>query len=128
MIPEDLKYTREHEWIKLEGEMATVGITEHAQKEMGDLVYVELPAKGDQVETGKPMGTVESVKAVSEVFAPVSGEVVEVNSLLLDQPEKINEDPHGAGWMARIKLAGKVDSSALMSAAEYRSFLEGEQD
>ena len=128
MIPEDVKYSREHEWVRIEGEMATIGITDHAQEELGDLVYVELPGQGDKVEAGKPMGTVESVKAVSEVFSPISGEVVERNESLLDHPEQMNEDPHGEGWMVRISCAGGVEPAGLMTAAEYQAFLDSGAD
>ncbi len=123
MIPDDVKYTKEHEWVRQEGRTVTVGITHHAQKEMGDLVFVELPRPGQQLKAGEPMGTVESVKAVSEVFAPVTGKVVEVNEALADHPEKVNQDPHGDGWMARIDLEG--EAQGLMTAAEYRAFLGG---
>ena len=124
MIPEDLLYTRQHEWVRIEGKVATIGITDHAQHEMGDLVFVELPNAGDQLQAGGPMGTVESVKAVSEVFCPVTGEVVESNSELLDHPERINEDPHGQGWLARIALAGSVEAAEFMSASDYQAFLD----
>ena len=124
MIPEELKYSREHEWVRIEGEVATIGITEHAQREMGDLVFVELPKVGDAVESGKPIGTVESVKAVSEVFAPVTGEVLEINEGLLDHPEQINGDPYGEGWLVRISLQGRAALEGLMSASEYQVFLD----
>ena len=124
MIPEDLKYTKEHEWVRLEGETAMVGITDHAQKELGDLVFVELPNVGDKVEAGKPMGTVESVKAVSEIFAPLSGEIAEINNILLEHPETINQDPHQGGWIAKITLSDAAESENLLTAAEYSSFLE----
>jgi glycine cleavage system H protein len=123
MYPENLKYSREHEWVRLEGDQATVGITAHAQEEMGDLVFIELPRVGTRLEAGKPMGTVESVKAVSEVFAPVGGEVVEVNPALADAPDLVNRDPHGAGWMARLRLAAPGEPPGLMTAAEYEAFL-----
>ncbi|MFQ5767057.1 MAG: glycine cleavage system protein GcvH [Acidobacteriota bacterium] len=124
MIPEKLRYTREHEWLQMEEDLATIGITHHAQSAMGDLVFVELPAKGDQVEAGQPLGSVESVKSVSEVFSPVKGEVVEVNTLLEEKPELVNEDPYGKGWLIRVALKGTP--SGLMTAAEYRAFLENE--
>ena len=110
--PEDYKYTKEHEWISVEGNEGTVGITYHAQAELGDVVYVELPAVGDHLEAGQPFGTIESVKAVSELYAPVSGEVTGVHEELLDQPELVNEDPHGAAWMVRVSMA---DSSETVS-------------
>jgi glycine cleavage system H protein len=121
MIPDDVKYTKEHEWVRIEGNTVTVGITHHAQEEMGDLVFVELPRPGARVEAGKPMGTVESVKAVSEVFAPVTGKVLAVNDALADHPEHVNKDPHGAGWIARIAVEG--EPAGFMTAAEYRAFL-----
>jgi len=123
MYPENLKYSREHEWVRLEGVTVTVGITAHAQEEMGDLVFIDLPPIGTRLEAGKPMGTVESVKAVSEVFAPVSGEVVEVNPALADSPDLVNRDPHGSGWMARVRLTTPGEPSGLMNAAEYEAFL-----
>lgn len=123
MIPEDLKYTKEHEWVRLEAGTATVGLSHHAQQEMGDLVFVELPEVGETVEAGKPMGTVESVKAVSEVFAPLAGEIAAVNEALADQPELVNQEPYGAGWLARITLADGASPEGLMTADEYRSFV-----
>ena len=124
MIPDDVKYSREHEWVRVENGVATIGITQHAQEQLGDLVFVELPGVGDAVETGNPMGTVESVKAVSEVFAPVTGKVVEINETLADHPERINEDPHGEGWIARIELGAAGEPGDLMTAAEYQAFIE----
>src|SRR5499433_3500226 len=101
--PRDRRYTKEHEWIEMKGDLATIGITDHAQHELGDVVFVELPKPGAKIETGKSFGTVESVKAVSEIYAPASGEVAEVNAGLHDTPEKINTDPHGDAWLIRIK-------------------------
>jgi glycine cleavage system H protein len=122
--PDAYRYTKEHEWISVEGDVGSIGITDHAQAELGDVVYVELPAVGDEVSANEPFGTIESVKAVSELYAPVSGEVVEVHDGLVDRPEIVNEDPHGEAWMIRVKLAdpGAVDD--LMSASDYVSFLE----
>jgi glycine cleavage system H protein len=122
MIPEDLRYSKEHEWLRLEDGTATIGITHHAQEEMGDLVFVELPAAGDSVATGKVLGTVESVKAVSELFSPVDGEVVAVNVALVDRPELVNQDPYGEGWLLRVRVARGGEQ--LMSAAEYQSYLQ----
>ncbi len=122
MVPEDLKYSREHEWLRMEGDTATIGITDHAQQEMGDLVFVELPAEGDSLATGEVLGTVESVKAVSELFAPVEGEVVAVNAALIDRPELVNQDPYGEGWMLRVRVEG--GGEGLMNAAEYQSYLQ----
>ncbi len=124
--PDEYSYTKEHEWISVEGDIATVGITDHAQAELGDIVYMELPAVGDQLEAGQPFGTIESVKAVSELYAPFSGEVTEVHEDLVDRPEIVNEDPHGAAWMAKIKLADPSAVDGLMSASDYRSFLEAD--
>jgi len=122
--PEDYKYTKEHEWIAVEGNEGTVGITYHAQAELGDVVYVELPAVGDHLEAGQPFGTIESVKAVSELYAPVSGKVTEVHEELLDQPELVNEDPHGAAWMVRLSMADSSEMKGLLSFSDYVSFLE----
>ena len=122
--PEDYKYTKEHEWIAVEGNEGTVGITYHAQAELGDVVYVELPAVGDHLEAGQPFGTIESVKAVSELYAPVSGEVTGVHEELLDQPELVNEDPHGAAWMVMVSMADSSEMEGLLSFSDYVSFLE----
>ncbi len=124
-VPEELSYTRSHEWIRTEGETATVGITDHAQDELGDIVFVELPEEGATLEAGDSFGTVESVKAVSDLYTPVGGEVVEVNEALNDSPEKINEDPYGDGWIVKLRTSG--DASDLLSASEYEQFLEEEE-
>jgi glycine cleavage system H protein len=126
IYPDDLKYTKEHEWLALNGVVGTVGITHYAQSELGDIVYVELPATGSPVVAGEEFGTVESVKAVSEIFAPVSGEVLEVNTLLATSPETINKDPYGDGWLLKIKLADPKDLDSLMSAAAYSKYIEEE--
>ena len=126
IYPDDLKYTKEHEWLALNGSVGTVGISHYAQSELGDIVYVELPAAGSQVVAGEEFGTVESVKAVSEIFAPVSGEVLEVNASLASTPETINKDPYGDGWLLKIKLADPKDLDSLMTAAEYRKYIEEE--
>lgn len=123
MYPDHFRYTKEHEWIAVEGGVGTVGITDHAQKELGDIVYVDLPKPGDLVEKMKVMGSVESVKAVSEIFSPVSGEVLEVNTALADAPEMLNQDPHGAAWLIKIKLRDPDELSDLLSAAEYQAYL-----
>jgi glycine cleavage system H protein len=123
-FPEDLKYTREHEWVSVEGNVATIGITDHAQSQLGDVVFVELPAVGDRVEKADAFGVVESTKAVSDVYAPVSGEITEVNDDLPDNPELLNEDPYGDGWMVKIALGDSTDLDDLMSADEYRAYLE----
>ncbi|MGD8329196.1 MAG: glycine cleavage system protein GcvH [Acidobacteriota bacterium] len=122
--PGDYRYTKEHEWISVEGDVGTIGITDHAQAELGDVVYVELPAVGDQITAEEPFGTIESVKAVSELYAPVSGEVTEVHEHLVDSPEMVNEDPHKSAWMIRVKLADPAVVESLMSATEYTDFLE----
>jgi len=121
-IPADLKYTKEHEWASIEGDVATFGITDHAQDALGDIVFVELPEQGRVLEAGEAFAVVESVKAVSDVFAPVAGEVIEVNSALEGAPEKVNEDPYGAGWIARVKMSG--DTVDLLTADEYNAYLE----
>ena len=123
MYPENYRYTKEHEWVRLEGDIATVGITDHAQKELGDIVYVDLPKPGIIVEQGKAMGSVESVKAVSEIYSPVSGEVVEANEALAAAPEKLNQDPHGEAWLVKIRVSRPAEVDALLSAADYRSFI-----
>jgi len=127
-LPEDLKYTREHEWIALDGNVATVGITDHAQEQLGDVVYVELPGVGDHVEKSEPFGVVESTKAVSDIYAPVSGEVSEVNDDLPDNPELVNEDPYGDGWLVKIKVGDMTDLDDLLTAAEYRAFIEAPEE
>ena len=125
MYPENYRYTKEHEWVLAEGGAGTIGITHHAQGELGDIVYVDLPAVGAALEQGKTFGSVESVKAVSDIYAPVSGEVTEVNELLATAPEKLNEDPHGAGWLIKVKLSAPDEIKSLMTAAEYQSYLAG---
>jgi len=121
--PNDRRYTKDHEWLVLKGDVATVGITDYAQHELGDVVFVELPKTGAQVAAGKSFGTVESVKAVSEIYAPASGEVVEVNAGLHDTPEKINTDPHGDAWLIRIKMSNPADANSLMDAAAYEAYI-----
>ncbi|MDD3313381.1 glycine cleavage system protein GcvH [Pseudodesulfovibrio sp.] len=124
MIPEDLKYAKSHEWCKVDGDVATVGITHFAQEQLGDLTFVELPEVGDTFEAGAEMGSVESVKAASEIYSPVAGEVVEVNEALADAPEKVNEDPYGAGWMIKFKLA--AEPAGLLDAEAYAAVVESE--
>ena len=125
MHPENYRYTKEHEWVLADGGAGTIGITHHAQGELGDIVYVDLPSVGATLEQGKTFGSVESVKAVSDIYAPVSGEVTEVNELLATAPEKLNEDPHGAGWLIKVKLSAPDEIKSLMTAAEYQSYLAG---
>jgi glycine cleavage system H protein len=122
-VPEDLQYTKSHEWVRTEDDTATIGITDHAQEELGDVVFVELPDEGDTFDAGESFGTVESVKAVSDLYAPVGGEVVEVNSALEDAPEKINEDPYGEGWIVKLRTS---DEAALLSPEEYEKVVEEE--
>lgn len=123
MYPENYKYTKEHEWVSVEGDTGTVGITHHAQNELGDIVYVDLPQVGAVLAQGQSLGSVESVKAVSDIYAPISGEVIDANALLTSNPEKLNEDPHGDAWLVKIKLSSPDEIKNLMSAAEYQSYL-----
>ena len=123
MYPDNFRYTTEHEWVLAEGDSGTVGITFHAQHELGDIVYVDLPKIGTRSEKGVAFGSVESVKAVSEIFAPVSGKIVAVNELLADAPEKLNEDPHGAAWLVKIRMSKPDELGELMSAAEYQEHI-----
>ncbi len=127
MYPEQLKYTKEHEWVRLEGEVATVGITDHAQQELGDIVFVDLPKPGTTLDKGKVLGSVESVKAVSDIYSPVSGEVVEINEELANAPEKINQDPHGEAWMVKIRVSAPGEVDTLMPAAEYEAYVAAEK-
>src|ERR1700676_3471914 len=121
--PKNYRYTKEHEWISMAGGLATIGITDYAQHELGDVVFVELPKPGAKIETGKSFGTVESVKAVSEIYAPAAGEVIEANGDLHNTPEKINTDPHGAAWLIKIRLANPADVKSLMDAAAYDAYI-----
>jgi len=125
MYPDNFYYTKDHEWVKVEGDKGTIGITDFAQKQLGDVVYVELPAVGTNLEFHQTIGVVESVKAVSDVYSPVSGEVVKVNTELNDSPELLNEDPHGKGWMIQIKIRDASELQKLMTVEEYEKFLEG---
>jgi len=126
MYPTNFRYTKEHEWVRVEGDVAVVGITDHAQEELGDIVYVDLPKIGARVEQSKSLGSVESVKAVSDIYAPVSGEVIEVNEILSTTPEKLNEDPHGAAWLVRIKLSAPDEVNRLLSAEDYQKYVGAE--
>jgi glycine cleavage system H protein len=121
MYPSDLRFSKDHEWIRVAGDMGTIGITDYAQKQLGDVVFLELPEVGRRLGVGEVFGTVESVKAVSELFSPVAGEVVEVNSALTETPETVNTDPHGAAWMIRVKLESAGAVSELMDAAAYEA-------
>ena len=120
-----IKYTKDHEWVSAEGDAATVGITVHAQDALGDVVFVDLPAIGKKVEKGKEMAVVESVKAASEVYAPLTGEIIEVNGVLADAPATVNEDAMGAGWFAKLKVANKSELGELMDEAAYKKYVEG---
>jgi glycine cleavage system H protein len=121
--PKQFRYTKEHEWVDAKGDLATIGITDYAQHELGDVVFVELPKPGAKIEAGKSFGTVESVKAVSEIYAPAAGEVLEANAALHSTPEKINTDPHGAAWLIKVRLANPADVAKLMDAAAYEAYV-----
>ncbi len=125
--PTQYRYTKEHEWIDVKGDIATIGITDYAQHELGDVVFVELPAVGAALTTGKIFGSIESVKAVSEIFAPASGQVTEANPELHNKPETVNSDPHGAAWLVKIKLSNPSEIKSLMDAAAYQAFIEEKQ-
>src|SRR5574337_1542287 len=125
--PSDSRYTKEHEWVRPEGDIGVVGITDHAQKELGDIVYVELPKVGAQAQKGSVLGSVESVKAVSDVYAPVSGEVVEINELLSTAPEKLNDDPHGDAWLVKIRMSNPAELSELLGSDDYQKYADSEE-
>ena len=127
-IPEDLHYSKDHEWVRVEGNIAVVGITDYAQDSLGDVVYVEVPKVGDEFAANESFGSVESVKAVSEVFSPVSGEIVGVNDALADEPEKVNQDPYGTGWMIRVEMSNPGEVDSLLTAAEYEDFTKAETE
>jgi len=123
LIPDDLKYTDEHEWLRIEGDTAVIGITDYAQHELGDIVYVELPSPGTKAEVKKTLGVVEAVKTVSDIFAPVSGEIVAVNEILSTDASVINKEPYGQGWMIKIKMSNPSETSTLLGPAEYRKLV-----
>ncbi len=127
-VPENLQYSKDHEWIRVEGDTGTVGITDHAQHSLGDVVYVELPKTGETFAAHEAFGSVESVKAVSELFTPVSGEVIEINESLQDEPEKVNNDPYGEAWMIRIRINNRGELDSLLSAAEYEDYTKAETE
>ena len=127
-IPDGLHYSKDHEWLRVEGEVGTVGITDHAQNSLGDVVYVELPKVGDSFGGHESFGSVESVKAVSELFLPVGGEVTEVNESLQDEPEKVNSDPYGEGWMVRIRVSDPSQVDGLLSPKEYEDFVQSDAE
>ena len=126
MYPENYRYTKEHEWALAEGDIVTIGITGHAQNELGDIVYVDLPKPGAKVERGKSLGSIESVKAVSDIYSPVSGEVIEVNETLATAPEKLNKDPHGEAWLVKIRMSAPGELNQLLTAADYQSYIGAE--
>lgn len=126
--PAHYRYTREHEWIRVEGDIGTVGITDHAQKALGDIVYLELPRVGDRFEAMQPLGTVESVKAVSEIFSPVACEVLDVNAELTGKPELLNQDPHGQAWLAKVRVTNPADLEGLLTAEQYESYIAEEAE
>lgn len=127
-IPDDLHYSKDHEWVRVEGNVAVVGITDYAQDSLGDVVYVELPKVGDEFAANESFGSVESVKAVSEVFSPVSGEIIGINEALADAPEKVNQDPFGEGWMIRVQMSKSGEVDSLLTAAEYEDFTKAEAE
>ncbi len=127
-VPEQLHYSKDHEWVRVEGDIAVVGITDYAQNSLGDVVYVELPKVSDECIANEPFGSVESVKAVSEVFSPVSGTIAGANESLNDEPEKVNADPYGEGWMVRVKMSNPGEVDSLLTAAEYEDFTKGEAE
>ena len=122
-VPTDLKYTKDHEWVKVDGDIVTVGITDFAQGELGDIVYVEVDTLGEELEADTVFGTVEAVKTVSDLFLPVAGEIVEFNESLEEEPEKVNDDPYGSGWMIKIKVESTEDLETLLSADEYKAII-----
>ena len=124
MYPSELKYTKDHEWVRVSGEQAQVGITDYAQKQLGDVVFVELPSTGATLKQGEVFGTIESVKAVSELYAPLSGEVVAVNEAVVESPELVNQDPYGEGWLIRVRLDDPASANSLMDADAYRAHLQ----
>lgn len=128
MFPEDLKYTKNHSWVKVEGENGRVGLTNYAQEQLSDIVTVELPEVGKEITSMNPFGSIESVKATMDLITPVSGEVIEINESLADQPEKVNEDPYGQGWMVVVKLKDPGEINSLLSAADYKTVTEEEEE
>jgi glycine cleavage system H protein len=127
MYPQEFLYTKEHEWIRVDEHIGTIGITDHAQKELGDIVYVELPKPGDHIAASESFGTVESVKAVSEIYSPISGEVTAVNTKLQNNPEMLNSDPHGEAWLVRVRLSDRSEIEKLMTADQYEAYIQKEK-
>ena len=127
-VPEDLHYSKDHEWVRVDGDVAIIGITDYAQNSLGDVVYVELPKAGDEFAANEPFGSVESVKAVSEVFTPIAGVIAQINESLADEPEKVNSDPYGDGWMIRLTMSNRGEVDSLLTAAEYEDFTKAETE
>ena len=127
-VPEDLHYSKDHEWVRVEGDQAIIGITDYAQNSLGDVVYVELPKAGEKFAGNEPFGSVESVKAASEVFTPIAGTITTINKSLADEPEKVNSDPYGSGWMIRLKMDNPAEVDSLLTAAEYEDFTKAESE
>ena len=127
-VPENLHYSKDHEWVRVEGDTAVIGITDHAQEQLGDVVYVELPKAGESFAANESFGSVESVKAVSEIFTPLSGAVIDANASLNDEPEKVNQNPYGEGWMIKIKMSDRNEVDSLLAAAEYEDFTKAESE
>ncbi len=123
-LPADLKYTKEHEWAKIEGNIATIGVTEFAQSELGDIAWLELPSVGDEAKIGEAFGTIEAVKTVEDLYAPISGKIIEINSDLLDSPELVNDDPYGKGWIVKLELSDEAEIAKLLSADDYAGLIE----
>lgn len=126
-IPDNLMYTKEHEWVKMDGKVATIGVTDYAQEQLGDIVYSELPANGEAVSKGETFGVLESVKAVSDCYSPLSGKVVEINDTLTENPETVNEDPYGEGWMIKVELSDSSELEGLLDPKAYAAFVAEEQ-
>jgi len=125
-FPEDLKYSKEHEWVKVSGNVATIGITDYAQEQLGEIVFVELPDEGEALEKNDAFGVVESVKSVSDVFTPLAGQIAEVNEPLLDSPETVNEEPYGEGWLVKLEISNPKDVEELMTAEQYQAYIKEE--
>lgn len=125
-IPDDLRYTKDHEWVRIDGTTATIGVTDHAQEQLGDIVYVELPQVGEEFSRGDTFGVLESVKAVSDCYIPISGKITDANSVITESPEIVNEEPYGDGWMVKIEIADKTELNGLMDHAQYEAFVKEE--
>lgn len=123
-LPADLKYTKEHEWAKIEGNIATIGVTDFAQSELGDIAWLEMPSIGDETKIGEAFGTIEAVKTVEDLYAPISGKIIEINSELLDSPELVNDDPYGKGWIVKLELSDEAEIAKLLSADDYAGLIE----